>query len=232
MDALAAEGLALVGQSEDPMDRRNLLTIKGMVAMIKGHYGDALDPFRESVAICRRLGLSWHLGTSYLNLGTALLHAGAADDALATLQDGLLVYRELGDEVFAAHINNTMAHVALARNDIAGADRLGREALSASAEQGERQGIADGLHTLAAVAGAGSDPDRAATLAGAAEAIRNTIAARPGPFDVAVPGRFLESIERTVTNRRWRRSWDAGYALGGEAAVEYALASPNRTLRR
>jgi predicted ATPase/transcriptional regulator with XRE-family HTH domain len=226
MDALASEGLALAGQSEDPMDRRNLLTIKGMVAMLRGRYGEALDPFRESVAICRQLGLSWQLGTSYLNLGTALLHAGAADDALATLRDGLLVYRELGDEVFAAHINNTMAHVALARNDIAGADRLGREALSAAAEQGERQGIADGLHTLAAVAGAVSDPDRAATLAGAAEAIRNTIAARPGPFDVAIPGRLLQSVEQTVTATRWRRSWEAGYSLGAEAAVEYALANP------
>src|SRR3989475_553669 len=202
MDALASEGLALAGQSEDPMDRRNLLTIKGMVAMLQGRYRDALDPFRKSVAICRQLGLSWQLGTSYLNLGTALLHAGAADDALATLRDGLLVYRELGDEVFAAHINNTMAHVAMARNDIAGADRLGREALSAAAEQGERQGIADGLQTLAAVAGASSDPDRAATLAGAAEAIRNTIAARPGPFDVAIPGLFLQSAERTVTKKR------------------------------
>jgi predicted ATPase/transcriptional regulator with XRE-family HTH domain len=226
MGALAAEGLELAGQSDDPMDRRNLLTIKGMVALLQGRYGEALDPFRESVAICRQLGLSWQLGTSYLNLGTALLHAGAADEALATLRDGLLVYRELGDDVFAAHVNNTMAHVALARNDIAGADRLGREALSAAAEQGERQGIADGLHTLAAVAGAGSDPDRAATLAGAAEAIRNTIAARPGPFDVAIPSRFLRSVEQTVTATRWRRSWEAGYALGAEAAVEYALANP------
>jgi tetratricopeptide (TPR) repeat protein len=231
MEALASEGLALAGQSEDPMDRRNLLTIKGMVALLQGRFAEALDPFRESVAICRQLGLSWHLGTSYLNLGTALLHAGAADDALATLQDGLFVYRELGDEVFAARINNTMAHVALSRNDIAGADRLGREALSAAAEQGERQGIADGLHTLAAVAGAGSDPDRAATLAGAAEAIRNTIAARLGPFNVAIPGRFLRSVEQTAGPARWRRSWEAGYTMGAEAAVEYALTNPTRALR-
>jgi predicted ATPase/DNA-binding XRE family transcriptional regulator len=232
MNVLASEGLELARHSEDPMDRRNLLTIKGMVAMLQARYTDALEPFQESVAICRRLGLSWQLGTSYLNLGTALLHAGFADDALETLRDGVRVYRELGDEVFAAHINNTMAHVALARDDIAEADRLAREALSSSSEQGERQGIADGLQTLAAVAGARSDPDRAATLAGAAEAIRNTIAARPGPFDVAIPGRFLQSTERTVSKKRWRRSWDAGYALGAEAAVECALASPDRTVSR
>ena len=227
MAALAAEGLELAKQSDDPMDLRNMLTIKGMVSMVQGRYGDALEPFRESVAICRRLGMSWQLGTSCLNLGTALLHTGSGDDALAILREGLRAYRELGDEVFAAHINNTMAHAALARNEIAGADQLSREALSVAPQQEERQGIAEGLHTLAGVAAARSDPDRAAILAGAAAAIRETIAARPGPFDVAIPEGFLRRVERTVRAKRWRRSWDTGHAMGPEAAVEYALASPN-----
>ena len=145
---------------------------------------------------------------------------------------GLRVYRELGDDIFAARINNTMAHAALARNDIAVADRLGREALFTAAQQGERQGIADGLHTLAAVAAARSDPDRAATLAGAAAAIRETIAARPGPFDVAIPGRLLRTMEGTVTAKRWHRSWDAGYAMDPKAAVKDALASPKASVKQ
>jgi hypothetical protein len=41
---------------------------------------------------------------------------------------------------------------------------------------------------------------------------------------------FLQSIEMTVSNKRWRRSWDVGYPLGAEAAVDYALASPDRTV--
>ena len=232
MDALALEGLELSKQSEDPMDRRNALTIKGMVAMLQGRYRDALEPYSESVEICRRVGPSWQLGTSFLNLGTAQLHAGSSDDALATLRDGLRVYRELGDDIFAAHINNAMAHVALARNDIAEAELLGREALATAAQQGESQGIADGLHTLAAAAAGRSEPDRAAILAGAAAAIRETIAARPGAFDLAIPGRFLRTIEGTVTAKRWNRSLDSGYALGTEAAVEYALSNSKAGVRQ
>jgi len=232
MAALAAEGLELAKQSDDPMDMRNLLTIKGMVSMVQGRYRDALEPFHESVAICRRLGLSWQLGTSCLNLGNALLQTGASDGAIAILREGLDVYRQLGDEIFAAHINNTMAHAALARKDIAGADRLGREALSTSAQQEERLGVAQGLQTLAGVAAARAEPDRAATLAGAAAAIWGTIAARPAPFDVAIPGLFLRRVEKTVPAKRWRKSWDRGYAMGGEAAVEYALAKPSASARR
>jgi predicted ATPase/DNA-binding XRE family transcriptional regulator len=223
MAALASEGIELARQSDDPMDLRNALTVTGMIALLQARYVDALEPFRESVAICQRLGTSWQLGTSYLNLGTAQLHAGSGDEAMATLTEGLRVYRELGDDVFAARINNTLAHAALTRKDIAGADRLAREALSMASQQGERQGIADGLNTLAAVAAARSDPDRAATLAGAADAVRKTIAARPGPFDLAIPERFLRRCEKTITAKRWQRSWGAGHVLSAEAAVDYAL---------
>jgi predicted ATPase/DNA-binding XRE family transcriptional regulator len=232
MAALAAEGLELAKQSDDPMDMRNLLTIKGMVSMVQGRYREALEPFHESVAICRRLGLSWQLGTSCLNLGNALLQTGSGDEAVAILREGLDVYQQLGDEIFAAHINNTLAHAALARKDIAEADRLGREALSTSAQQEERLGVGQGLHTLAGVAAARADPDRAATLAGAAAAVWETIAAPPAPFDVAIPGVFLRSVEKTVPAKRWRKSWDGGYAMGAEAAVEYALAKPKENARR
>ncbi|HEY9288276.1 MAG TPA: hypothetical protein VIT43_09670 [Candidatus Dormibacteraeota bacterium] len=223
MATLAEEAYKFAQQSEDRMDLRNALTGKGMVAMVRGQYADALGPFREAVTICRQLGLSWQLGTSYLNLGSALLHAGFREDAEATLRDGLHVYRELGDEVFAARINNTMAHAALARGDIVEADHRAREALLSAAQQGERQGIGDGLHTLAAIAAARSDADRAAMLAGAASAVRETMAARPGPFDVAIPRRLLEDIERAVDAERWHRSWQAGQVMGPEAAVAYAL---------
>jgi predicted ATPase/DNA-binding XRE family transcriptional regulator len=223
MAVLASEAYKLALESEDRMDMRNALTSKGLVAMVRAQYQDALPSLREAVAICESLGLSWQLGTSYLNLGTALLHAGFGEEAVATLQKGLRVYRELGDDVFAARASNSMAHAALARGDIGEAARLARDALSSVAEQGEWQGIGDGLQALAAVAAARSDPDRAARLAGAASAVREMIAARPGPFDVAIPSRFIESSEKAVGAKRWHRSWEAGRAMKIEAAVAYAL---------
>ena len=75
---LVAEAIGLAHQSEDPMDLRNALTVRGFVAMCQGRYTDALEPYTECVAICRRLGISWQLATSHLNLGAALLHCGRA----------------------------------------------------------------------------------------------------------------------------------------------------------
>ncbi len=224
MAELASEAMELALQSQDPMDLRNVLTIQGLVAMGQERYGDAVEPLRESLAICRRLGLSWQLATSHLNLGLALLHAGSPEDADATFQEGLRLYRRLGDDIFAARITNASAQAALARDDVGRAESLARTALTAFAEHAERQGIAECLDTLAAVAASRSNADRAATLSGAAAAVRETIASRPAPFELVITRRFVNRVEERSGKQRWHASWEAGHALGAEAAVAYGLA--------
>ena len=223
MAELAREAAELALLSEDPMDLRDALTVQGLVALGEGRYGDALEPFRECLAICRRLGLSWQLATSHLNLGVALLHAGSPSDADAVFQEGLRLYRLLGDDIFAARITIASAQVALVQDDIERADSLARGALATFAEHTERQGIAEGLMTLAAVAAARSNPDRAARLGGAAAGVRETLATRPG-FELVIAGRLMATVERTVSEERWRAAWEAGRALSTEVAVAQALA--------
>jgi hypothetical protein len=118
---------------------------------------------------------------------------------------------------------NHIAHAALAGHDVAHADRLARDALACFNEHGERQGIAEVLDTMAAVAAARSDGDRAATIAGAAAAVRETIASQPAPFDVAITGPVLQRIRASVTEEQWHRCWSQGQSLELAAAVTYAL---------
>ena len=223
MEELAGEAIQLAHRSEDPMDLRNALTIRGFVAMSRGRYADALEPYTDCVAICRPLGTSWQLATSHLNLGAALLHCGRTEQAVTELEEALRLYRELGDDVFAARTLNHLAHAALARDDVSRADRLARTALASIAEQGEPQGIAEGLDTMAAVAAAFSAGERAAILAGAAAAAREAIAFHPALFDVAITGHRLNATKATVSEQLWQRAWTRGRALDPEAAVAYAL---------
>jgi predicted ATPase len=219
---LAAEAMDLARNSEDPVDMRNALTIAGFVAVGEGRYQDALDAFGECVAICQRLGPSWQLATSQLNLGAALLHVGRPGDADAAFAAGLRIYRQLGDDVFAARTTNQRALAALAQGNVETAGALARDALAEFASHAERQGMADGLETLAAVAAARSDPGRAATLAGAAAAIRETIAASQLP-DLMIASRFLREAERDANPKRWRACWQTGHSLTAVDAVAYAL---------
>jgi tetratricopeptide (TPR) repeat protein len=204
------------------MDMRNALTLQGFVATGEGRHADALDAFGHCVAICQRLGPSWQLAASQLNLGVTLLHLGRYDDADAAFAEGLRLYRDLGDDIFAARMTNQRAQAALARKDTEQADVWARDALAEFAEHAERQGIAEGLDTLAAVAAARSDQDRSATLAGAAAAIRETIASPQLP-DMVISRHLLQAAQRDTDQQRWRAAWETGHAMGAADAVAYAL---------
>jgi tetratricopeptide (TPR) repeat protein len=205
------------------MDLRNALTVAGQVAMCEGRYPDALEPFRQSLDICRRLGLSWQLGTSHLNFGNALLHSGQPGEAERLYLEGLEVYQKLGDATFAARTKNTIAHAALSQDDIDRADGLAHEALIGFDKQGDRLGVAEALDTLSAVAAARADPERAARLGGAAAGIHATIASQPAPFERAITGRFIKASQESVDGNRWRSAWEAGHDLSLEEAIDYAL---------
>jgi len=223
MAELAAEDLEVAQRSEDPMDLRNALTIVGQVAMCEARFSDALGPFGESLAISRQLGLSWQLGTSHLNFGNALLHSGNLDEADRIFQSGLDVYRQLGDETFAARITIALAHSALARDDVARAESLGREALTAFAKQREQIGVAEALDTMAAVAAARGELERTARLAGAVKRIHETIASRPAPFEQAITRRLIDAARVSAGRERWQRAWDEGHAISLDNAVADAL---------
>ena len=226
MSELIPDATELARRSGEPMDLRNALTLTGMVAQGEGRYGDALRHFGEALAICQTLGLSWHLATSHLNFGAALLHLDRPGEADAVFEEGLRAYRELGDDVFAARATNQRAQAALARDDLTSADVLARAALAEFAAHAEPQGIAEALQTLAALGAARADPDRAAMLAGAASAITETIASRPIP-DLVVAVRLLTAAERSVPGSRWRAAWARGRSVGTDAAIAFALGERN-----
>jgi predicted ATPase len=232
MSELATEGIGTARESGDPMDIRNALTVVGQVAMCEGRYEEALEPFRQSLEICRRLGLTWQLGTSYLNLGNAVLHSGQPVEAERIYAEGLTVYRELGDTTFAARMTNWIAHVALAQEDLARADALAREALTDFATQRDRMGVAEAIDTLAAVAAGRGDPDRAARLDGAGAAIHARIASKPAPYEQAITRRLIQVSEAAAGHDQWLVAWTAGHALSLDVAVDYALERPHRTDRR
>ena len=223
MAELAPECLNMARQGGDPMDVRNALTVIGQLAMCEGRYADAMEPFRESLDVCRRLGLSWQLGTSHLNFGNALLHLGHTAEAERIYRDGLEVYRKLGDATFAARMTNALAHAALAEDDFERADGLARDALTVFATQRERIGVAEALDTLAAIAAARADSERAARLDGASERIHETIASRPAPFERAISRRFIKASQAAVGANRWQSAWEAGHDLSLEEAIDFAL---------
>jgi hypothetical protein len=129
----------------------------------------------------------------------------------------------LGDDIFAARVINTIAHAPLTRQDTISADQLARGALTTAWKHGEREGTADGMETLAALAAVQGEPERAATLVGAAAAIRATIAYQPSPFESAITRPLLERVQGKINQRQWQHWWLAGRNLDAATGGAYAL---------
>jgi hypothetical protein len=93
-------------------------------------------------------------------------------------------------------------------------------------ELDDRGGTAEGLELSAAVAAAGGRGEQAATLAGAAEAVRDAVTSAPFPLDAAVLRGYLARVRASCDDDEWE-SWRArGHQMPLEDAVELASAAP------
>jgi tetratricopeptide (TPR) repeat protein len=220
---LSGELLPLARATGDPFHLRNALTIRGVVAMTEQRFAAAVSPLREAVALIRPLGPSWLLGTSHLNLGSALLQSGDLAGARGEFEEALRTYRELGDENFAARATEQLAYVALETGDSQAASKLFRSALESYGELDDRWGLAEALEGFSALNAANGYAGRSAQLLGAAENLREAFGARTLPADRVTIERFLRSARRSLGDEAWRAARDAGRRMALEEAVALAV---------
>lgn len=206
----------------DPVETRNALTIRGIVDLAYGRFAEAIPPLERCVELLRDSGPSWLLATSLLNLGQATTYAGDTR-AESILEESRQVYLELGDQHFAARSTLYLGYAALLRGDEEDALALLRESLISFWELEDTWGLTEALEGLAATVAHRDGGTRAILIAGAADALRETISTRPFPADHAVLERSLEQLRSSVDDAAWRSSWEQGRAMTFDEAVDEAL---------
>jgi hypothetical protein len=80
--------------------------------------------------------------------------------------------------------------------------------------------VAEGLAGLAALA---AEPERAARLYGAADALRTEIGAPRPPTERVAEARQIEAVRASLGGAAFDAAWSAGRALAPEQAVREAL---------
>ena len=222
---LSDELMALSREHDEPLDERNALTILGMVLMARGRPREALEPFGRAIEACSTAGSVWHLAPSHLNLGIAKMHAGELADAAKLISTAHNIYTELGNDDFKARCVSYLGYIALLSDDDGRAESLFQESLQRFRDLGDRQGIAESMEGLAAVAAARNtlnDAVAAARLHGAAQSIREDLTARQYLFDRMGMDPFLERAKTTIGAAKWEQAWKQGRDLPVELAFELA----------
>jgi hypothetical protein len=155
-------------------------------------------------------------------LGLAALHQDDPASARSFFEESLAVARSLGDRFHIARWTAFLGAVALHQGEWEQARALYREALMGCQEVADRRAIAGCLSGLAAVA-AQPQPDRAARLFGAAEALRQAMGAHRSLIDPPGYEHTMAAIRAQLDEQAFATAWAEGRAMSLEEAVCIAL---------
>jgi predicted ATPase/DNA-binding SARP family transcriptional activator len=194
----------------------------GNLALYAGDPAEAVRRYRAVADFMRETGDDWGLSLMLQNLGIA--HAGLdqLEPARALLRESVTIARRVADPMHLASTLRTLARVELrAGADPGAAIELLHECLAILRDVDQRQGIAEALETLAALA----EPATGARLLGAAEATRAAVGAIRAPDEDAWVEDLIASLRATLGDDEFAAARQAGRALLPDEAIASGLSS-------
>jgi non-specific serine/threonine protein kinase len=217
------EGLALFRNLGDPSGVAMSLTHLGTLAEHQDDDERAIALFVESLALYR--ALQDGRGTAFVlnRLGEVARARGDHRRARELYTESLTLRREQEDKGAVVWSLHNLGYIALNEHDPATGCALFTEALTISRALEEPWAIALCLAGLAASTDAAASPERAGTLYGASEALREACGARLWPADRADYERGLAACRRRAEAASFEASWAGGRSLSLKQAVAYAL---------
>jgi hypothetical protein len=155
--------------------------------------------------------------------GLTLTLAGNYDAARDALDEGTVLFTEIGETTWTSLGLRYKGLLALLEGDPGEAERFIQTSLAEGQEQAPQWDLASWIDELAAVAAAKGDSIRAATLWGAAEALYEQLGLVVLEENRQVRERFRPVAERTLNEQTWTASWKRGHEMARAGVLAYAL---------
>ncbi|MFE4468870.1 ATP-binding protein [Leifsonia sp. NPDC056824] len=207
---LHASELRRLAEVVGAVERRNALTLRGMIALADRRALEASALLGEASELARGLaGEPWLVAISTLNDGAGLTHSGHLVEAGRRFSAARDMFAELGDETYQARALRHLAAVRLLTRDLDGATRELEDSLAIVRDADDRWGLAETLEGQAHVAARTGDPRRAGALAARAARLRRSLGVAPHPFDAILADRHLGPLRGTEAfEAGWREGLD------------------------
>lgn len=144
-------------------------TVRGMLEMVNGDAGAAMESFSHALEIQQRLGDWEGAGMSLSGLAALAAHRGDVAEALELYRESLTSFETCGDRGEEARILSEIAWTHLTAGDTTLSRRYFFDAVQAHTDIASVRGVGRSLVGLAATEAVDGRPGRAAILAAAAE---------------------------------------------------------------
>jgi predicted ATPase/DNA-binding SARP family transcriptional activator len=220
---LLEQSLAHFRVLSDSLGLAHVLCNLGGVALAQADYDAARDLLEESMAFLRAQGAEQSMALCLNNLAIIALHQGSYAVARAYHEEGLEIHRRLEDRRGIAFALSNLGCVETLLGNHAAAGDMFLQGLRLWQELGHRAGIANVLTGMAQLAVAQGRTEQAATLFGAAEALREAIGFPIPPIEQYIYDRRVAEARAALDEVRFTQRWEAGRRLSLEQAVEVAM---------
>ncbi len=123
----------------------------GLEQLRTGQFAEALETYKQVLAIRRELNDRPGIAQTLNNMGDAYSERGQDSEALDVLQQALAIRRELGDRAGTSETLNLIGFVYRRQQQYSQAMELHEEALQQAQTAGDRRFVGESLHNIAAV---------------------------------------------------------------------------------
>jgi len=221
-DAEAAEGYAILSEINDQWGLGLAYTNMARMAFARGDLAES----QKFINILRRwmqdAQISWMTGVALLSIG-AEIRPAHPERAREYYEEALKIFRHLRQKSFEPILLSELGHVARTTGKTAEAKELYLQSLRHFQDQGNRPAIAHELECFAFLAIADEEPQRAANLFGAAEALRERIKASMQHLERVEYDHALIRLRTMLMEAELNSLWTEGRALSMEQAIKFAL---------
>jgi predicted ATPase/class 3 adenylate cyclase len=198
-------------------------------AVLHGDYRGRVPAFVREAEALMSGDLDGH-ARAYLRIiaGAAALGSGNVESAVAHLEEGLALSRELGDRRNTSMALFNLGMMELVRGDLGRGATLLEEGTRISRELGDMLDAPYYVWALGKLSALQGRPVRAARLWGAAEALREQMGMSLSHYEVAAFGyeQDLAAVRSALEEATFEAAWAEGRTMSFEQAVGYLLGEP------
>ncbi|MBV9358707.1 MAG: tetratricopeptide repeat protein [Chloroflexi bacterium] len=222
--ALFKQSLSLSNELGDAAGAAEATAWLGTVEWRRGRYDQAAVLLEESLAAQRALGNVRGTALALLSLGVTVAYVRDLSRARSSLEESLALYRQLEDLRYVAMAQTMLGTVLTVSGDLAQGSLVLAEGLVGHRTIGNLTFLHHGLAVLAIAAVAQGRAAHAARLAGASDALRESIGDTLVPLNRDLWEKLMRDIGEQLPEEDLEAAFAAGYALNADEALDEALA--------
>ncbi|MCI0355871.1 MAG: tetratricopeptide repeat protein, partial [Acidobacteria bacterium] len=197
----------------------------GILASERGLVDRAQEYYERSLAAYRKLGDQRGVAMLLNNIGAMRYRQGEHEAARTCLEESLTIQREIGNHRGVAIALINLGHTARAAGSAKESRDTYRSAMAMLRDLGDRAGLAEIAEGLAYLVASQGGHAVAATLLGAAQALRAVIGVPIPPADRREYDRAVQTLRTALRDDALQSAWDKGRTMPIEQSLELALGS-------